>query len=242
MSLAKLRNFIYLDSKGIESLHAQLSELSEKERHTSEQENKSTSGKGRLALNIIMGIFGGGGETELTHTRGSEAVTERILFKTDEQKLADIENALSKKDSTEDFKIVTADSLVKMTAESFPIFIKGDLHFTTSKSYGTDIIEEINKTQNITFELDQKSPSGVFSIWERILVGGSLIKFGGTGNTVWEAAQNGRIGNTSHLAITLRCMSEESKKLGVFGFIQKAGSNLYIKPYAIWYAEKQIRM
>lgn len=238
MGSAKLRNFIYLDSKGIESLHAQLSELSEKERRTSEQENKSTSGKGKLVLNIIMGIFGGGGETELTQTRGSEAVTERILFKTDEQKLTDIENALSKEDSKEEFNIVTAEDLAKMPAESCPIFIKGDLPFTTSKSYGTDIIEEINKTQNITFELDQKSPSGVFSIWGRILMGGSLIKFGGTGNTVFNSAQNGRIGEVGHLAIALRCMSEESKKLGVFGFIQKAGSNLYIKPYAIWYGEK----
>ena len=43
-----LRRYIYLDSEGIRSLYAQLSELSERERRASEQKKKSTSVKSMM--------------------------------------------------------------------------------------------------------------------------------------------------------------------------------------------------
>jgi hypothetical protein len=227
----ELRRFLYLDSRGINSLHSQLSEFSEKERRDSEQKKKSTSGKGRLCLKIFSGIFNGTGETELTHTSDSEAQTERTLFKTEEQRLVEIETAISKIDSLLELKIVTVGKLAKISVESLPMFIKGKLPFTVKGSSDIDIVEEINNAQFITFELDQSSLLEGFSLWPRISMGGSLSKFKDaqeTGNGKW------RIGLTSHLGIMLREFQIRPHNFGIFGQVQQTGSSLYIKPYAIW--------
>ncbi|MDO8727913.1 MAG: hypothetical protein Q7J35_17825 [Candidatus Methanoperedens sp.] len=226
----ELRRFLYLDSRGINSLHSQLSEFSEKERRDSEQKKKSTSGKGRLSLKIFSGILNATGETELTKTSDSETQTGKTSFKTEEQRLVEIETAISKIALLE-LKIVTVGKLAKISVESLPMFIKGKLPFTVKGSSDIDIVREINNAQFITFELDQSSLLEGFSLWPRILMGGSLSKFKDsqeTGNGKW------RIGLTSHLGIMLREFQIRPHNFGIFGQVQQTGSSLYIKPYAIW--------
>ena len=222
----ELRRFIYLDSEGISSLYAQLSELSEIERRASEQKKKSTSGKGLLRLKVFTGLFGGSAETELTQTRDSEALTERILIKKDEQKLVGIETALSEKGSLLDVNKVSV--LAHIPVDNLPTFIRGELPLTTKGLYDKDIIKKVIDSQTVTFRLDIKDE---FCSWPLIHMGGSLSKFMGV-----RVRENGTaiMGLTSHLAIILRAIESESINLGVLGQIHKNGSDLYIKPYAIW--------
>lgn len=221
----ELRRFLYLDSKGINSLHSQLSEFSEKERQESEQKKKSTSGKGRLNLKIFAGILGGTGETELTQTGDSEVQTERSLVQGDEQKLVEVETALSKMDSL--LEINRVHILANISIERLPAYIRGRLPLTTEGWYKGDIYTEVIKSQTVSFKLIIDE----FSLWPDIRMGCSLSKF--VDVTVKE---NGTaiIGLTSHLSIILRELERCPQFMGVFGQVHEAGSYLYIKPYAIW--------
>ena len=222
----ELRRFIYMDSEGIRSLYAQLSKLSERERRASEQKKKSTSGKGQLNLKVIAGLFGGSAETELTQTRNSEVLTERILIKEDEQKLVEIESALSEKGSL--LEANTVNILAYIPIDHLPAFIRGRLLLTTRGFYDKDIVKEVLDSQTVTFRLDITDK---FCLWPLIRMGGSLSKFTGAG-----VKENGTaiMGYTSHLAILLRALETDPLYLGVLGQIHKTGSSLYIKPYAIW--------
>jgi len=70
-----------------------------------------------------------------------------------------------------------------------------------------------------------------YSLWPHIMLGGSLSKFEGTRDT---GDGTYTLGRTSHLAILLRCIEQDGTALNIVGHIERTGSNLYIKPYAIW--------
>jgi hypothetical protein len=222
----ELRRFIYLDPEGIRSLYAQLSEFSERERRASEQKKKSTSGKGQLNLKVIAGLFGGSAETELTQSRDSEVLTERKLIKEDEQKLVEIETALSERGSL--LEVNTINILAYISVDRLPAFIRGRLPLTTRGFYDKDTVKEVMDSQTVTFRLYITDKS---CLWPLISMGGSLSKFIGV-----DVRENGTaiMGYTSHLAIMLRALESEPHDLGVLGQIHKTGSSLYIKPYAIW--------
>ena len=221
-----LRRYIYLDSEGIRSLYAQLSELSERERRASEQKKKSTSCKGQLNLKGIAAIFGGSVDSELTHTRDSEVLTERILVKEGEQKLAEIETALSEKGSL--LEVNSVNILAYIHIGRLPAFIRGKLPLTTRGFYDKDVVEEVIDSQTVTLRL---YITDSYCLWPDIRIGGSLSKFVGVG-----IRENGTasMGYTCHLAIMLRALESGPENLGVLGQIHKTGSFLYIKPYAIW--------
>lgn len=226
----KLRRFLYVDSIGISSLYSQLSEFYEKERRVATHEKKATSGKGRFSTKFFVGIFGGSGEVESTHTRGLESQTEQILTKEAEQKLIEVESSLSKLGDL--IEVNSVRILAQIASDKLPIFIKGILPVTIQTfQHSSNIIDEVIKSQTVALELDESSLAEGWALWPHILMGGSLSKFVGSrdiGNGTYT------IGYTSHLAVLLRSILHCSANIGIFGHIQQTAKNLYIKSYALW--------
>jgi hypothetical protein len=228
--VTELRHFYYLDSTGIHRLYNQLNEYNEKERRIKKQDNKSTSGKGNFISTISAGIFGLKGEGEKAHSQGSERITEKVLVKETEQELKKVEEYLDNQNSL--LEVNNVKVLANIPVKRLPIFIRGSLPIIIPPPTSTsDIVKDVIKSQMVRFEIDQSALSEEYSIWPHILMGGSLCKF--------ESARDAgdgtcTLGYTSHLAVILRGFQQGGGSFGVFGHVEKTGSNLYIKPYAIW--------
>jgi hypothetical protein len=96
-----------------------------------------------------------------------------------------------------------------------------------------DMLEErVNRYKAVVFELDKNSCNLKESCWDKVFMGGGLGKWR---NTYFN--ENGEPilpGRTGHLPMILRESMCNPISWKSFGFVLKARTSLYIKPFAIW--------
>jgi len=225
---SNVRRFYYLDPSGIQSLYNQLAEYTEKGYKEIKQDKKSHNQLGAIKSKITGGIFGISSEATGSENQEYGVISERMMEKGIEQKLVAVEKFLYKHGDL--LELDNVKQIVKISPEKLPTFIRGMLPFFTPLKKSTlNVVDEANKNQFIELELDQKGIGD--SLWLHILMGCSISKIDGV-----HKADNGKyyLGQTGHFAIILRAYAKNGGLFGFFGYLQKTGDNLYIKPFAIW--------
>lgn len=243
----KIKNYWYIDEKGVIALIAQCKEYFEEERVIAKHKTQDRKASFKLAVKALAAIFGSASADagiEQNISRGEHHAF-RFSQKT-EQQLNELINHLIDSDQVCFFENIVA--FLEIKKEKLPLFCIAELRFTLDDDYyleKTDpyvllsekkhpteyLVELIKKEKFVLFKAELPIEFSYGQTWERVVLGASLEK--------WPSVHiddkgNADFGRISHLAILLRGSVESPVNLKFLGHVTKMGSSLYIKPYAIW--------
>lgn len=241
-----LKEYWYIDEKGILSLVSQCNEYLEEEKASQQSTSKERKAKLHLAIKALAAIFGSANaETDIEQNIANRHQDSIKYIKRTEQHLENVIKYLL--DNNQLTEISNIDQLIDLDQDMLPLFCVARINFLLDKVYyfeknphvsllpnnniSSQIVELILKEKFILFKADIGQCKSISSKRQRVVLGASLEK--------WLAARidsNGSpyIGRTSHLSGILRESVTSPINIKFFGHVTKMGTSLYIKPYAIW--------
>ncbi len=236
------KDFWYLDHQGIRGLEFERKEFSRKDRAS---ENGSLKGK-KLGLKFAVKAMG--------EIFGSERAKSYALYSASsgrhgspdkgmEQTLNRVMNYLAGQDAL--VSVAEIDELLGIEETALPAFCTAGLQFlldtkfylessmarTVTQGDKDGIIELIMKNKFVVLRADQGGSSLRRPRWQRITMGAGLGKWA---SVYLNEKGNPEFGKPSALDTLLRTSIDTPVRLNFFGHVIKAGTSLYIKPFAIW--------
>ncbi len=244
ISKKKEKKFWYLDHTGIMGLVSQCERFTKEGRTVAKGALKGKELGLQLAVKSMGTIFGS--ESAKTYEMYSGTTGRKkpeYSAENTEQLLTRVTNYLKRKKGLVSFKGV--DEFLKIDEAALPLFCTASLRFfLDSKFYlessmarnVTDgikngIVELIIKNKFIVLRADLEGVPLNHAKWQKVTMGASLAKWT---SVYLNEKGNPEFGKTSDLALLLRTSIDEPIDLGFFGHMIKAGTSLYIKPFAIW--------
>ena len=242
-----VKNYWYIDEKGVLSLVSQCNDYFEEEKTTT----KSTSEERKPGLNLATkaqaAIFGSASISTNVEQNISKGQQQAYRFtKKAEQSLDQIIEYLKKVGQLSVFNGI--EQFVDIAEENLPLVCMASISFYLDKEYylehdetyssllpnynlSSHISELLKKEKFILFKADLEKCLFSSNKWQRVVLGASLEK--------WESVRldnNGvpSFGECSPLAIILRDSVSSPININLLGHVTKMGTSLYVKPYAIW--------
>lgn len=226
-----LRNYIYFDTPGIDSLVRQTTEYEEKERKisilTKETSSKKSATNPKLSATVLAAGFEVSGTSEDQAQRDASKEHTQVLFKPNEQKLLDLENYLNRNDELA--TISDAKSAFAIDETHLPAFCQlRNFSVSVSASSAQEAYESVLREQQVLMESQSPAVRGC-----KVFVAAGLSKFI---SVRYVPEKDGfHFGRTSHLAILVREMALGPVQINVFGQIRVGHGVRHVKPYAIWF-------
>lgn len=241
-----LKEYWYIDEKGILSLVSQCSEYLEEEKASEQSTSKERKTKLHLAIKALAAIFGSASaDTGIEQNIANKQQDSFKYIKRTEQHLKNVIKYLLENNQLTEINNIK--QLIGLGQDRLPLFCVARIDFLLDTEYyfennphvsllpnnivSSQIVELILKEKFILFKADMGQCKSISNKWQRIVLGASLEK--------WLAARidsNGApyIGRTSHLSGILRESVISPINIKFLGHVTKMGTSLYIKPYAIW--------
>jgi hypothetical protein len=242
-----VKNYWYIDEKGVLSLVSQCNDYFEEEKTSIQSSSKARKSSLNLAIKALAAIFGSASVNTNIEQNISNGQQQAYRFtKKAEQHLDQIIEYLKKRGQLSVFNEV--ENFIDIAEENLPLFCIASISFYLDKEYylehdesyssllpnnnlSSQITELIKIEKFILFKADLDKCLLPSHKWQRVVLGASLEK--------WLSVRvdsNGApsFGKTSHLALLLRESVSSPININLLGHVTKMGTSLYIKPYAIW--------
>lgn len=231
--MEQIKQYIYMDVDGINSLYAQIVNEMTVERETETEKRTSGMVKGAFAVKakeLFMTDVSLAGERESAHTLRQKTIL------TDEQKIQLLLDHISENENLiKDYNKI---------GETYQASNCNFVFFSTGFDTTLDCADWSNAQQQIvTFGYIPfyKAPSEKSDDYEYRDCYFKALAMSQTKVTMNLGIQNmcgySSYGMTSHLSVMIRALKGHNIPLGVFGHIYRLAERLYqIKPYAVWRA------
>ena len=237
------RTYLYLDHKGIVSLVSQCEELREQGRAGM---NAPLTGKElglQLAVKSMGAIFGSENSKNYELYITTAGHPTKTASKKAEQFLNQVTDYLKEQKGLVTLEKI--DEFLAIAETALPLFCMASLKFRLDTIFYLEssmaramtagdkdgIIALIIKNKFVILRADLEGALRHKSNWQKITLGAGLGKWC---SVYLNEGGHPEFGKTSPLADLLRASIDGPITLSFFGHMIKAGTSLYIKPFAIW--------